>query len=41
MYAFRDRSYRYTLSRLRGFWTVESESRGKSDTATSHLAAVK
>jgi len=41
MYAFRDRSYRYTLSRLRGFWTVESESRGSSDAPSSHLAAVK
>jgi hypothetical protein len=41
MYAFRDRSYRYTLSRLRVFWTVENEARSTASVSPSRLAAVQ
>ena len=41
MYAFRERSYRYALARLRGFWTVQNEERGIPREAAAHLEAVR
>jgi hypothetical protein len=41
MYAFRERSYRYALARLRGFWTMQSEEQAASPAAAAHLAAVR
>jgi hypothetical protein len=41
MYAFRERTYRYALARLRVFWTVQGETPQAFADVTTQLAAVK